>query len=758
MRLHPDQPIQHPREDILGRKVLSRNIAKALVNWKSEQSLVFALNGSWGSGKSSVKNLVAGYLRASKRPPVIVDFNPWEMSGHHALTEELFAVIGEAIAGQVKGVEAEDCARRLTTWGNRLQKIGKAGRMTATMLRSIALLSGEYAPAVGVIAAGAERAAEAAERSAEISREGADLAKPGENEKQPLAEQKTELAQKLAALGRPIIVMVDDIDRLTADEICLLFRLIKANCDFPGFAFVLLFDRPYVCSALDRLTNDCGAEFLEKIVQVSMAVGQPDREVIRTALRREVLAALPACAKRMPLWDEERWNVIADYYLVENIRHLRDLRRLVNAFTVSLGAFTSRRACEVNPIDLLALEHLRLSEPALYESLAQHRWLLVGENNHLSHLLRSGEISDANAGFVFGHLGVGSEAKPHIQQEYFDQILAPIPPESRKRLSLLLDLLFPACHAFKQTVRSMPNIASLRVGHSATFDVYFHRAVPMRNISQQAIEKTIQVASNEATFLEALRKYLREGRHSLLLEHLTARAGSVAVHGDSVLFALMQFAEELTAAEPDWWWNYDRAEIVRLFSASLLAMPDSEARWQRIQRLLERAPVIRLLFVFGADETKPDRRSKFGPEERVVPDANLDAFRNGLSQCASKLMWSATQSGHRDLLWLLYRWRDFSDMEKVREWLRERLSDPKRVSQILRACAGRATSNGVVVCEYAWTPEDMARLLPRDEWQAVMESAKPVIRDRWEFDVLENFSRLLSRVPNRWVPQSEAQQ
>jgi hypothetical protein len=63
----------------------------------------------------------------------------------------------------------------------------------------------------------------------------------------------------------PILVVIDDIDRLTKDEIRLVFRLVKANGDFPNLIFLLLFQRETAELALNDISGDNGRLFLEKI-------------------------------------------------------------------------------------------------------------------------------------------------------------------------------------------------------------------------------------------------------------------------------------------------------------------------------------------------------------------------------------------------------------------------------------------------------------------------------------------------------------
>ena len=53
-----------------------------------------------------------------------------------------------------------------------------------------------------------------------------------ERNKRTLEEIKAELAQNLLRLEKPLLVIIDDVDRLSADEIKVLFQLVKANLNF----------------------------------------------------------------------------------------------------------------------------------------------------------------------------------------------------------------------------------------------------------------------------------------------------------------------------------------------------------------------------------------------------------------------------------------------------------------------------------------------------------------------------------------------
>lgn len=89
-----DQPIGWNDPDVLGLKPLARALSRFLRNRNTEPPLTIAVTGQWGSGKSSLMNLVVEDLRwAGARP---VWFNAW----HHQKEEHLLAALLENLRRQ----------------------------------------------------------------------------------------------------------------------------------------------------------------------------------------------------------------------------------------------------------------------------------------------------------------------------------------------------------------------------------------------------------------------------------------------------------------------------------------------------------------------------------------------------------------------------------------------------------------------------------------------------------------------------------
>ena len=87
----------------MGRAGFSKDLADTLSGWHGKDSLVVALHGDWGSGKSSIKNMAVSELKKSQsNKPEIIDFSPWEWAAQDRITTSFFQEISATIGRQDK--------------------------------------------------------------------------------------------------------------------------------------------------------------------------------------------------------------------------------------------------------------------------------------------------------------------------------------------------------------------------------------------------------------------------------------------------------------------------------------------------------------------------------------------------------------------------------------------------------------------------------------------------------------------------------
>src|SRR5712691_10234001 len=114
----PERPITSRKADLLDRTVFAEQIAAAVRGWTGQDSLVIALHGAWGTGKSSIKNVALESLRAEPQTsPYIVEFNPWQWAGQEQLAQAFFGEIGKELGRKEGSEQAKGSAKRWRKYG-----------------------------------------------------------------------------------------------------------------------------------------------------------------------------------------------------------------------------------------------------------------------------------------------------------------------------------------------------------------------------------------------------------------------------------------------------------------------------------------------------------------------------------------------------------------------------------------------------------------------------------------------------------------
>jgi len=290
-----DRPITSPIDDLLGVTGFAESIAASIKGWTGRDSLIVALYGPWGSGKSSIKNLAAEALRRDEENcPSIVEFNPWQWVGQSQLAEGFFQEIGVALGLKQKDKQNKERANKWRSYAAYL----KMGSFLAGSLRSIiawslfilgfiAVASGLFVDPTYIKTIITVMGAVAIPIAALFRWGGSFVdnlisifeAKSKVQEKS-LADIKKELSSLLQELSNPVLVIVDDVDRLSKEEIKYLFQLIKANADFPNLVYLLLFQR-------DLIEKHFDPEFLEKIVQVGFDIPRIEHTRLEKTLKQK---------------------------------------------------------------------------------------------------------------------------------------------------------------------------------------------------------------------------------------------------------------------------------------------------------------------------------------------------------------------------------------------------------------------------------------------------------------------------------------
>jgi predicted KAP-like P-loop ATPase len=221
--------------------------------------------------------MVLEHLRQHAPAVTGVDFNPWQLANRPKLSEAFFDELGVALG---KGDLGSNSLKKSTLgkyrrWTSRLQGAHDLAKTTRNIIVTLLIclglstlgstwifsraISTALAIAVLVIATLALFTG-VVNASIKFLEAGTDIGVKS------LSEVKDELANDLKKLKAPILVVLDDLDRLTPTEILEVFQLIKANGDFPNIIYLILCDRTVVEDHISKALNVEGRDYLEKIV------------------------------------------------------------------------------------------------------------------------------------------------------------------------------------------------------------------------------------------------------------------------------------------------------------------------------------------------------------------------------------------------------------------------------------------------------------------------------------------------------------
>lgn len=647
-----DRPLSDPAADQFGYAHLARHLATSLAMHPTGDNLVIAINGAWGLGKSTLLNFIAYEFsqQESDIRPYIVRFNPWWFSGSQDLTARFFSAL-ETTLQRARSLKARRAALKLRAFFGRLEKIP--------------IPYGDYLSAA------------------------ARLVIPGEK---TLDESKAEVEKTLSALSRRVVVLIDDVDRLTAEEIRQMFRLLKAVADFPNTAYVIAFDRDVVVAALQEAQGIPGSAYLEKIVQLPLELPLPEDRLLRLALEAELvkLTGLPVAA------------ISGNYFIgawMSGLRAFfktpRDVVRISNALRVTYPPV----AGEVNVVDFLAMETLRLWAPSAWNQIRQTPEAFVGPRPY-AWTSQSNEGRDK--AFHAGWLDALRESEA-VRRESIAGLLVHLFP----RLSGVID----DRGSFTGYDEAAFAARTGRVCSPAAVSTYFRLAVPQGGIGRIEMREVIESARDPRLYRDRLIQLASEPvptggtRVAVFLDQLLEYGGDTDVQPllETLIEVPLTSAGEIVAATGGWG-DHDHIIFGRVVTF-LAPRLDTTVAFALFTRIVEEAdalfvPVAEIDTLLEDKDDDPRFRSQVTPEQaQALRDLVLRRIRREATD--GRLL------GEPRLAGILYRWNDWASSEAA-EWLRAQVREPLALATILNEFATVVRSGGVG----DWIPRVYRRVDP----------------------------------------------
>lgn len=301
-----------------------KNYAKEIVDRLlktgiTDHSFALGVTGEWGVGKTTF----LGELKEKiERRADIVEFNPWMCSSPEQVTNDFFATLRHQLS---------------------------------PLYSSLSNPIKEYARFIGSLTVSSQSWASL------------DFLLPAKHES--LFEKKKTLSEQFSKLPRPVVVIIDDVDRLERDEVFEVLRLIRNTADLSNMIYMVAYDKEYVTSVLEEKNIKDSSAYLEKIFPVEVHLPKVEEHLIWKSLQTEMDAQCNLgkdfTKKLFSKFESDDKELILR--ILDNYRRAKRFARL---FMLNMEYLNQNSKGELKVLDVFWLELLQMYDKKSYDKLA----------------------------------------------------------------------------------------------------------------------------------------------------------------------------------------------------------------------------------------------------------------------------------------------------------------------------------------------------------------------------------------------------
>ena len=277
--IDPDDAIESEEDDWLGFSDMSWVVhgnLKALD--LSKGSLTVGVVAPWGRGKSSFINLLR--KRLERDGGIIISFNPRGSKSVSSIPEDFFDTFAKELSRHYLGF----------------------GLLLARYTKHIGLLNQyTWTRPLGSLLT---------------------LLLPG--------KEQEAVNRTLRELDKRVYVLLDDLDRLSGEEILEVLKLMDRNASFSNTVFIVAYDKAYVNNVLKKhLDHGLAHSFIDKYISWEIPLPEPDKETLEQLMRIELRMRVEG---GYPIKYEEIQRALKEIgrTVVESLNSVRDLKRYLN--------------------------------------------------------------------------------------------------------------------------------------------------------------------------------------------------------------------------------------------------------------------------------------------------------------------------------------------------------------------------------------------------------------------------------------------
>jgi len=609
---NPDRPIKYLNEDQLNRQNFAISIGEAILKNQTKDRLVIGLLGGWGSGKTSLANMVIDHIRnstisESTGESIIFMFNPLNFSEQNQLLSQFFNQLSFTL-------KRPDYSSKLNTASDLLKTVSKILK-PITVFPTLSAVASTCSEVVFSVAEATESVGKCLEKD--------------------LNETKKEISDILENQNMKIIILIDDIDRLNDREIRQVFQLVKSLADFPNTVYLLTFDRNVVVKAIEKDQLGRGEEYLDKIIQVPIDVPLISKYEIERILYghlRKLIESDVAVS-----FDQDHWNSVYNSGFKHFFKNIRDVTRYINLLKFYFEIVKE----EVDLVDFFGITAIQVFIPHVYQR--------INENKHI---------------FTGAIEGLTDDDKI-MYKDVCDSIIDSSGESNKIFLKDFLSALFPNLWNIYMGVEfdgfdSMWRIKR-RICSSEFFELYFKFSLSEGLISQAEIHSILSL--NNPIMLSKRLIELGESKNiSVFLSIILDYVDQIQKENiESIVTVLLDFGALFPENELPFHVTYE--EIHCCVNTLLKKLEDQEERFNVLRNSFEKSTKSLAILVEELSYLLLLRERDFNPEsyipieKLIINPNNLEKLEDIVREKINNAARTGGLDTNRNIINILFRWK-----------------------------------------------------------------------------------------------------
>lgn len=644
-----DRPIENANEDKLGWDKIAKRLADTITDENQTGSLVLGISGSWGSGKTSMLNLTKKHLKENPECTTI-EYNPW-LKPESDYIKDFFTLFVNSLnpnedeekkLQKTMSLLAKSTGSLLSLIGNELKwVIGllvALGFGTAIYQYETASLTFAVIVILGI-----------------LGRIGyAILDYCNKKNRKSLSELKDQISEELEYVGRKFVILIDDIDRLPPNNICSIFQLVKNNGNLPNVNYILSYDADVIKDVLEEEYIDRYRSFDEKIVQIQFTLPAIDKSVLDKYYKDSIEMVL----KKMPqdeadkYWDSNVWSNYFLFHIREWYNSFRDVKQLVNGYYLGT-LFLNRDSIEVNPIEHIVIEHIRILWPNLFKYLKENKNTLL-------------PVSAKRQ--MFGN----NDNQHKSDMEQYNNQIKLLDSKYQKNVDEILKELFPNLKStsndyYESDQDKVSNMAKLRICSEEIFDRYFVFGNYTGDVSNKDLaEITKFVFGDESKLIKKLNEFPERDRLIRIIDIIIDELLDEDKTGRNVqyLVPLVYAASDLFTQDEGYLSEIHIVDRITIWVKKLLKIVPSNQRFNILSEYIKNGigifgPVISIEIM---DRSLKENENK--KQEILLDKDQLDKLKTMAKQKLLNWQKSANALDHihfTTIYYIMARWYDDND-------------------------------------------------------------------------------------------------